>query len=232
MCLEQALQIQALLRQKYCPYELVYSNAGYKRCSVRCEGTTMISPGYNLNGPSCVGYTINFNNIATASSSLKSFICDISNCIFEEITFQCTFIKNNTGVKSNKTSSNDRDLQHQQNTCAVIGLSCVVFGGTLGVCVFASVKQIRTRQRRLKKPDADDCCEGPAERTLMIADQAAIGIKTMVDKATQVSYYKKKRSSEPRLLENKLYQIYHMEGQPAAESYGSVLFSSDFIQES
>lgn len=52
----------------------------------------------------------------------------------------------------------------------------------------------------------------------------------MEDKAIQVSYYKKNHPHEPRLKENKLYQLCLKEDQP--EAYGSVLLSSDFIQES
>lgn len=52
----------------------------------------------------------------------------------------------------------------------------------------------------------------------------------MEDKAIQVSYHRENKSSEPRLEENKLYQFCLMDNQP--ETYGSVLFSSDFIQES
>lgn len=52
----------------------------------------------------------------------------------------------------------------------------------------------------------------------------------MEDKAIQVSYHKENNSSEPKLGENKLYQLCLLENQPVA--YGSVLFSSDFNQES
>lgn len=51
----------------------------------------------------------------------------------------------------------------------------------------------------------------------------------MEDKAIQVFYYKENHSSEPRSKENKLYQLCLMEDQ--LEAYGSVLLSSDFIQE-
>lgn len=52
----------------------------------------------------------------------------------------------------------------------------------------------------------------------------------MEDKAIQVSYYKENDPHEPRLKENKLYQLCLKEDHP--EAYGSVLLSSDFIQES
>lgn len=52
----------------------------------------------------------------------------------------------------------------------------------------------------------------------------------MEDKAIKVSYYKENHPHEPRLKENKLYQLCLKEDQP--EAYGSVLLSSDFIQES
>lgn len=52
----------------------------------------------------------------------------------------------------------------------------------------------------------------------------------MEDKAIQVSYHKVNTSSESRLGEYKLYQLGLMGDQP--DAYGSVLFSSDFIQES
>lgn len=52
----------------------------------------------------------------------------------------------------------------------------------------------------------------------------------MEDKAIQVSYYKENHPHEPILKENKLYQLCLKEDQQ--EAYGSVLLSSDFIQES
>eukprot|EP00105_Crassostrea_gigas_P040534 XP_019924682.1 PREDICTED: uncharacterized protein LOC105332753 isoform X3 [Crassostrea gigas] len=158
MCLEQALQIDALLKQKICPYSLLASNAGV-------------------------------------------------------------------------------------DTGAVIGFSFAVVGGVLGVlCFFVLVKHLRTRQRsrfcpsKFIHPHTDDCCQVPMEREVMIAGQAAKGkiaakgTKTMEDKAIQVSYYKENHPHEPRLKENKLYQLCLKEDQP--EAYGSVLLSSDFIQES
>lgn len=247
MCLEQTLQIHALLKQKICPYVLLESNAEYEGCSIRCEGIyKSVRNDYEYN--SCVGYTINFNISGMLSSSLESFTCHIPNCLLELITFECTFIKKDTEIKSNKTTNKGNDLQKQQNmdvekiscfgvdTGAVIGLSCAVVGGVLGVlCFFVLVKRLRIRQRRFCPskfihPHTDDCCQVPMEREIMIAGQAAKGTITMEDKAIQVFYYKENHSSEPRLKENKLYQLYLMEDQP--EAYGSVLLSSDFIQES
>nr|XP_019924679.2 uncharacterized protein LOC105332753 isoform X1 [Crassostrea gigas] len=248
MCLEQTLQIHALLEQKICPYSLLASNAEYEDCSVRCEGiyvTVRNEYAYHR----CVGYTINFNISGMLTSSLRSFLCNLPNCVLEMITFECTFIKRDTDIKSNKTTNEENDLQKKQNmdvensscfgvdTGAVIGFSFAVVGGVLGVlCFFVLVKHLRTRQRsrfcpsKFCHPHTDDCCQVPMEREVMIAGQAAKGTKTMEDKAIQVSYYKENDPHEPRLKENKLYQLYLKEDHP--ESYGSVLLSSDFIQES
>lgn len=242
MCLDQTLQIHALLKQRYCPYQLLEYDAGYDGCSVRCEGIyILVRNDYTYN--SCVEYTINFNITGMLSSSFKSFSCSMPNCLLEQIAFECTFIKNDTDIKSNKTKNKENDLQKQQNidveniSCfgAVIGLSCAVVGGVLGVlCFFVLVKQLRTHQRRFFPskfihPHTDDCCPVPMEREVTIAGQAAKGTITMEDKAIQVFYYKENHSSEPRSKENKLYQLCLMEDQ--LEAYGSVLLSSDFIQE-
>lgn len=206
MCLEQTLQIHALLEQKICPYSLLASNAVYEDCSVRCEG------------------------------------------IYVTVRNEYAYHRWDTDIKSNKTTNEENDLQKKQNmdvensscfgvdTGALIGFSFAVVGGVLGVlCFFVLVKHLRTRQRRfcpskLIHPHTDDCCQVPMEREVMIASQAAKGTKTMEDKAIQVSYYKENHPHEPILKENKLYQLYLKEDQP--EAYGSVLLSSDFIQES
>uniref|UniRef100_K1RHI2 Uncharacterized protein n=1 Tax=Magallana gigas TaxID=29159 RepID=K1RHI2_MAGGI len=135
MCLEQALQIDALLKQKICPYSLLASNAGV-------------------------------------------------------------------------------------DTGAVIGFSFAVVGGVLGVLCFFVL---------FIHPHTDDCCQVPMEREVMIAGQAAKGkiaakgTKTMEDKAIQVSYYKENHPHEPRLKENKLYQLCLKEDQP--EAYGNAKFN-------
>lgn len=83
-------------------------------CSVWCKGVyKTVLNDYEYN--SCVGYTINFNISGMLSSSLRSLTCNIPNCLLELITFECTFIKKDKEIRSNKTSDKENDLQQQKN---------------------------------------------------------------------------------------------------------------------
>lgn len=119
-----------------------------------CEG--IYFTGYNFEARySCVEYTINFNIDGMHSSSLKSFICNISDCILKQITFECIFIKNNTEINSNKTSSNKDNLQNQQNkdagNASCFGSFLILIGSNVVFWIFI-LKKNEIKLMLLKKP--------------------------------------------------------------------------------
>ena len=55
--------------------------------------------------PHCVGFNINFHLNDNVSTKLRDFPCDIANCIFEVIDFECSFPRNVSYTDFNETFS-------------------------------------------------------------------------------------------------------------------------------
>ncbi|XP_065937517.1 uncharacterized protein [Magallana gigas] len=87
MCMEQALTIHALLKEKMCPYKLLESKQRTIESSVWCKGKYTTNPEY----VACVDYNMNFHINKTLTTKLNDVVCSVEDCILKVIEFDCMF---------------------------------------------------------------------------------------------------------------------------------------------
>ncbi|XP_022296637.2 uncharacterized protein LOC111106305 isoform X1 [Crassostrea virginica] len=224
MCLDQALTIHAMMKQKQCPYDLLNAVSGYEGCSAVYKGHVR-SKNELHDEPHCVGLNINFHLNDNLSTNIIYFLCNITNCILEVIDFECSL--------GDKT---DEDAYIAPAISVVLSLSCASVGSLLGMGCLIVVQRLRKYKQKLDttvytsavlyQPKNATNIEHITIPNLIEEDYENVEVSIkMIAKAVQVPSYKDDSSSESGSREN-IHQYSKLSEQsPKIEK--SMLFTND-----